>query len=364
MNPIQTRTKQRILKTVVSRTSFAAAIAISLLVFGVVGLSASGTQELKKNKTNLGAVHITFDPSYFFAGVEYNSWDRSYRRELDNIAREKNVNFIHVEGGLDFDRSDYAIEELLDLRVDGIVIFQQDPGITSGLVKKAQTAGIPVLIHGARPQQPMQVPYVDFDEYGSCEELGKAVAQKFLQEFPGEVARVLVLNSRATPTYVAREDGFIAGFRSLIPGAWILNKAQDTGTVDSAAEIAAANLSQTPRVNVVFATSDLQAMGALSVLNRLGSGDQERNVILAGVGGSLEAMRELLQPNSPWKAEVGLGIRDMAQQSYTVMMGMIKGELPKNQDKEYLIKSPVFVDPTRDQVQQYLMQNHGEQLPG
>ncbi len=363
MNLPETGTKQRILKTVVSRASFAAALAAVLLISGVVGLWASGRQELKKNKTNLGAVHITFDPSYFYAGVEYNSWDRSYRTELDTIARENNANFIHVEGGLDIGRSDYAIQELLDLGVDGIVIFQNEPGIVSELVKKAQAAGVPVLIHGMRPQQPMQVPHVDFDEYGSCEDLGKAVAQKFLQDFPGEVARVLVLNSRATPTYVAREDGFIAGFRFLVPGAWILNKTQDTGTVESAAEIAAANLSQTPRINVVFATSDFQAAGALSVLNRLGSGDQARNVILSSVGGSLEAMEQLLRPDSPWKAEVGLGIRDMAQQSYKVMMGMIKGDLPKNQDKEYLIKSPVFVDPTRDQVQQYLMQNHDEQLP-
>ncbi len=210
----------------------------------------------------------------------------------------------------------------------------------------------------------MQAPYVDFDEYGSCEDLGKAVAQKFLQQFPAEVASVLVLSSRATPMYVAREDGFTAGFRSLVPGAFILNKTQDTGTVESAAAIAAANLPQTPRINVIFASSDFEAAGALSVLNRLGPDDPERNVILAGVGGSSKAMRELLRPDSPWKAEVGLGIRDMAQQSYKVMMGMIKGELPRNQDKEYLIKSPVFVEPTRDQVQQYLMQNHDEQLPG
>ena len=74
-------------------------------------------------------------------------------------------------------------------------------------------------------------------------------------------------------------------------------------------------------------------------------------------------MQELLRPGSPWKAEVGLGIRDMAQQSYKVMVGMIKGDLPKNQDKEYLIRSPVFVQPTRDRVEQYLMQNHDEQLP-
>jgi ABC-type sugar transport system substrate-binding protein len=345
---------------------FGAAIAIFLLIFGVTGLWASGNQEmkLKKGKINLGAVHITFDPTYFYEGVEYNTFDRSYRREIDQIAREHNVNFIHVEGGLNIDPTGYAVQELLDLGVDGIVIFQNEPGMAPGLVTKVQAAGVPVLVHGMRPQQPMQVPYVGFDEYGSCEELGKAVAEKLYQrDLSTEVAKVLVLNTKADQTDVSRTDGFIAGFRSVVPGALFLNQVQTTGDVESASQVVAASLEQTPPVNIIFATTDLQADGALAALNRLGPGDPGRNVILASVGGSREAMLELLQPNSPWKAEVGLAIRDFADQSYKVMMGMIKGELPKLQDKVYLVKSPVFVQPTREQVQQYLLQNHDEQLP-
>ena len=49
---------------------FAAAAALFLLVFGVAGLWASGNQEMKpkKGKINLGAVHITFEQSYFYEG--------------------------------------------------------------------------------------------------------------------------------------------------------------------------------------------------------------------------------------------------------------------------------------------------------
>jgi ABC-type sugar transport system substrate-binding protein len=344
----------------------AAAVTIFLLVCGVAGLWASGNQEmkLKKGKINLGAVHITFEPSYLYQGVEYNTFDRAYRREIDQIAREHNVNFIHVEGGSDIDPSGYAVQELLDLGVDGIVIFQNEPGMAPGLVAKAQAAGVPVIVHGLQPQQPEQVPSVDFDEYGSCEDLGKAVAENlFLRNVVTGVARVLVLSTRTDQTDTARADGFVAGFRSLVPGAQFLNQVQTTGNVESAAEIVAASLEQTPRVNIIFATTDLQAEGAMAALNRFSPGDPERNVILASVGGSREAMLQLLQPNSPWKAEVGLAIRDFADQSYKVMTGMIKGEIPMRQDKAYLVKSPVFVQPTREQVQQYLQQNHDEQLP-
>ncbi len=106
---------------VASRLLRATAITMGLLVLGATGLAASGRQELKAHKTNLGAVHITFDPSYYYAGIQYSSWDRSYRAELDSIARENNVNFIHVEGGLDIGQSEYAVQALLDLGVDGIM---------------------------------------------------------------------------------------------------------------------------------------------------------------------------------------------------------------------------------------------------
>ena len=173
-----------------------------------------------------------------------------------------------------------------------------------------------------------------------------------------------MLRTGADQTDISRSDGFVAGFRSVVPGARFLNKIQDTGSVESAAEIVAANLEQTPPVNVIFATTDLEAEGALATLNRFGATAPERKFILAGVGGSPEAMSELLKPNSPWKAEVGLAIRAFADQSYNVMMGMIKGNLPKSQDKAYLVTSPVFVQPTREQVQQYLLKNQDEQLPG
>ena len=123
----------------------------------------------------------------------------------------------------------------------------------------------------------MSVPYVGFDEYGSCEELGEAVAEIFcsLRDFT-DVARVLVLSTRADQTDVSRADGFIAGFRSLVPSAQFLNQVQDTGAVDSAAGIVGANLEQSPRVNVIFATTDFQADGALVALNRFGPADPER----------------------------------------------------------------------------------------
>jgi ABC-type sugar transport system substrate-binding protein len=343
----------------------AALTAIVLFTSGAVGLWASGTQEikLKKNKINIGVVHITFESSYFFNGVQYQSFDRSYRRELDRIGRENNVNFIHVEGGMETGSAEQETHTLLDLGVDGIVIFQHDPGTAFQLAKEVQAAGIPVLVHGIRLDQFVPVPYVGFDEYGTNVDLGKAVAQQFLKTFPSEKAKVLVLNSRTFQGDIYREQGFTAGFRSVVPDAEFLNQVQDTGDEQRTMQIVSAALLDTPQVNVIYATNDLRAQGAMSALSANDRTGAKSSVILAAVGGTSEAMQELLKPDSPLKAEVGLAIRDVAKETYRVMIGMIKGEIPKRQDKWFLVKSPVFVQPTKQQVQQYLSENHDEQLP-
>lgn len=339
----------------------AALLAMVILIAAAITVGATGQSELEKGKINIGVVHITFESYYFFEGNQCQSFDRSYRREPDRIGRRNNLNFIHVEGGVGLDSGNFAAQTLIDLGVDGILIFQHEPGMASQLVRQAQAAGIPVAVHGIRAAQSMQVPYVGFAEYDTCFKLGVAVASRFREAFPSQPAKVLIVNSRSVQADIHREEGFAAGFRSRVPEAEFLNKLQDKGSSESARQAVSAALLDSPDINVIYATSDLRALGALSALEQYGRYDPKRN-ILAAVGGSPQAMQELLRPESAWKAEVGLAIRAVAEESYRVMIGMIKGEIPSNSDKEYLVNSRVFVQPTQQEVEQYLAENHQEEL--
>ncbi len=101
----------------------------------------------------------------------------------------------------------------------------------------------------------------------------------------------------------------------------------------------------------------LRAEGALRVIVRRAPSPGQ--VVLAGVGGSEEAMRQILDPDSPWKAEVGLAIKAAAEKSYEVLNQMIGKEVPLRTRQEFLVRSPVFLQPSLEQVRRYLEENHG-----
>ena len=77
------------------------------------------------------------------------------------------------------------------------------------------------------------------------------------------------------------------------------------------------------------------------------------------MGGTSEAMRELLNPKSAWKAEVGLAVKKSAEKSYQVLLKMINGEMPIRANTQFLIKSQVLITPSLKEVQEYLRENHG-----
>ena len=71
------------------------------------------------------------------------------------------------------------------------------------------------------------------------------------------------------------------------------------------------------------------------------------------------AMKAVLDPESAWKTEVGLSIRDSAEKSYEILLKMIQGEIPIKSDKEFLITSKVFVNPQLEEGKEYLKENFG-----
>ena len=228
-------------------------------------------------------------------------------------------------------------------------------------MKEAQEAGIPVVVHGIRESDGVSAPYVGFDEYGDSYKLGKNFAEYFKKKNPNSNANVLVLNSRTVKSDIDREKGFTDGFKSLVPGADFIHKYEDTGSATSAREVAEATLRERKDINVIFATSDLRAQGALIALRRYPALSGNK-IIVAAIGGSLNALKEVTDPNSPWKGEVALSIKEVADKSYEILKRAIDGDIPLKSNEEFLVKSIVFVDPPVITVERYLKENHGVSL--
>lgn len=338
-------------------------IFFSVIALGFVVQSkavASGEKETEDTlkRPFIGIVHVTFAPTFFFQNVQYQSFYEDYHQSWEKLADQYDFDHVEIEGGLDPGSVSTAVRVLIDKGVDAILLYQHEPTSSRNAIEEAQKAGVPIAVHGIRPFEDMRVPYIGFDEYATCFELGKNTALYFQNQFPNEKPVVLVNNSRTVTSDIERESGFIDGFQEIFPDATVINKPEDNGVVENVMDKVQAALLQNPEINVIFNTSDARALGTMLALERLGN-RKPNDVLVASVGGSEFAMKELLKPESAWKAEVGLSVNDSAEKSYEILVKMIQGEIPVDSNEEFLIGSKVFVDPQLEEVQDYLRENLG-----
>ncbi|HEC61825.1 MAG TPA: sugar ABC transporter substrate-binding protein [bacterium] len=234
-------------------------------------LYASGIKEpeIEPGKPTIGIVHITFETTFFYETVHYKSFDLSYRRQWERLAERYDFNLIQLEGGVAFDTTRLAVQRLIDLGVDAILLFQHEPSVVVVPVELEQKAGILIAVHGIRPLEGVAVPYIGFAEYETCYELGKQFAQYFRENNPGKQAKVIILDSRTVISDIERERGFTDGFKSVLPDAAFFNELEDTGSPQSVRGVLQAHLLRNEGINLIFATSDLRAHAARATLGIL-----------------------------------------------------------------------------------------------
>lgn len=200
-----------------------------------------------------------------------------------------------------------------------------------------------------------------FSEYETCRLLGQTVAERFSEQAPGVTPRILVLNNRTVERDANREEGFLDGFRSRVPDFEIIKAPEDIGTVASALQVTEVALLNNPEINLVYATSDERAFGATQALNNARIAPAE-GVGTIAVGGGERAMRNVLQQQK-WRAQVGLNVGGVAEKSHEVLSMMMAGGIPFESEREFLVDSPIFVDPSVAEVRAYLQNNHGIEAP-
>ena len=337
-----------------------AAAAIFLFATLTAVASAARQPQLKKGEVNIGVVNLTTDPSYSFTGGQYRSFYPSYRAALEQIGKDNEVNFVFYPVTVGLDSAGFATRELIRSGVEGIVFFQQTAGIARPYVREARAAGTPVVVHGMEPSTTTRVPYVGFADYQDSVALGKSVATRLRAETPSRTAKVLILSSRVGPMNLSRAKGFITGFRSVVPDADFLTKPVDVVDPETVQDAVFVALSREPGISAIFATDDTVAFTALNALRMYG-GAKAQHRILASVGGTPAAMRELVDQNVVWKAEEALSVRKAARETYNEMMRLVGGQIASRSNR-ILVDSLILVDPSRQQVQHYLARNFGVQV--
>jgi ribose transport system substrate-binding protein len=320
-------------------------LVVALLILSCMVLVPSLTWAAPaKGPLTIGVVYLTLEHPY------YQSFQMHWRR----LARENNFKLIELDGGLKAETETAAVESLIAQQVDAILFCLLVPEAAVPTIEKAQDAGIPIAAYAIAPGDAAQCPFVGYAEYPTGKKLGEETAKLFKKMFPGKVAKIHIQNARTAAANVQRETGFIAGFQSVMPTGQVISKGEDVaGNVEESLKAVQDALQVHPDINLIYGTNDSRAQGAVAALQMAGRGT--RDVLVAGLGGSEVAMKEMLDPQDPWKITAAIAIKDSAELSYQILMKMINGDIPMKTKKDFLTGDPVILSqPTLKQCQNYL----------
>jgi ABC-type sugar transport system substrate-binding protein len=281
---------------------------------------------------------------------------------MEELASKEGFELVVYESGFAPTGVCGAVQSMIAREVDAILLDLEAPVACTRAVLDAQQAGVPIAYYGARPPKPVTCPVIGYNNYEGARKLGASMARLFRQRFGDVQPRILVTATRSVPEDRALEQGFVDGFKAEAPEATVASATEDFGTIQDTTNAVAASLLKHSDVNVMFGTSDVRARGALNALTQ-SSGMKVGKVLLSRVGGSEDAMRQMLGGDTPWVGELAFPLEDAALQSYQVLLSMIEGRLALTSETEYQIMPQVFVNPDAEKIRRYLRMHRGiEQL--
>jgi ribose transport system substrate-binding protein len=231
-----------------------------------------------------------------------------------------------------------AVEALISRKVDAIILAAIDSKGLAPAVDKATAAGIPVVLVDSGVQGANYVTVVQTNNVAASS-LAADYAAALLSD-RGKVAQLE--GEPASETAQLRKKGFheeIANHKNIELVASITGHWTTPGAVDATEAI----LNAHPDVNLIFASSDLMAVGASTVLEREG----RKDVLVLSFDGLPEGVALIKEGKSV--GDVAQSAKAMGQKSVEIAMQVIKDKnaaasIPKVIDSGFVLVHPWNVD--------------------
>lgn len=221
-----------------------------------------------------------------------------------------------------------AMEALISRKVDGIVLAALDSKGLAPVVKRAAEAGIPVVLvdSGVETDPANYVSLVRTDNVRAAGLAADYAAA--LLSYSGKVAQLE--GEPGSEAAINRVKGFHEGIAKY-PDIELVSSITGHWTTPGGVEATEAILSANPDVGLIFASSDLMAVGAAEVLRRRKRDD----VIVIGFDGIPEGTDLILSGRAA--GDVSQSARGMGEQAVTILNDIISGgkaaaDMPKEID--------------------------------
>jgi ABC-type sugar transport system substrate-binding protein len=227
------------------------------------------------------------------------------------------------DGKFDASGVQKVVEDIAADKPDAVAFAPLDSDASVPQIRRMVDAGSKVVTYNVQPRE-QQVPRVFADDYLGSQIVGCNAGAYWNAKFGDRQAVIGVVDLPELPQVQDRRNGFIKGFLSQVPTAEIGASVDGGGTLDKAAPAATDLIQGNPDVNVIFGINNDSSLGTVQALKAAGKYDADWGV-LASVDGSAPVMRELGDPNTPYKAEGGYPPYDFAVASFNLLGADMEG---------------------------------------
>lgn len=287
-------------------------LVVFLAILGVSQLSAQ--QQLPKTKTSNITVGIIVE-------AMANEWFQEEIAAAKQEAARQGVKLLIESNEWDPVKETQIFEDWITKKVDAIAVALAQEAATRGNIWKATLAGIPVITNILEIRNAPQSTVIKFDNYGGTFALGKYAADTFKKKNPGKKAKLAVLDLPIYQSCVDRAEGFIAGFKSVIPDATVVARQNAEGVMDKAMALMETIIQSHPDVNIVFGINDPSGLGAASAVEAA-----KMKATVYGFDGSAAAIAAVKDPKRVFAGTVLVSAKAMGVQTVDSLVKLVKGE--------------------------------------
>lgn len=246
------------------------------------------------------------------------------------------------DGKFDASGVQKVVEDIAADKPDAVAFAPLDSDTSVPQIRRMVDAGSKVVTYNVQPRE-QQVPRVLADDYVGSQIVGCNAGAYWNEKFGDRQAVIGTVDLPELPQVQDRRHGFIKGFLSQVPTAKIGASVDGGGTLDKAAPAATDLIQGNPDVNVIFGINNDSSLGTVQALKAAGKYDADWGV-LASVDGSAPAMRELGDPNTPYKAEGGYPPYDFAVAALNLLGADMEGRTDAR-TQVVLVYPPINPDP-------------------
>jgi ribose transport system substrate-binding protein len=191
-------------------------------------------------------------------------------------SRELNVDIIWNGPATetDYNGQIQIVEAMINQRVDAIVLAPIDKKVMVGVVDRANSAKIPVVIFDSGIDTPNYVSLVATDNYAA----GQVAADRMGEILGGKGKVIIVAVQPGAASTMARESGFEEQVKKKFPAIQIVDKRYGMADFAKSLQVAENMLTAFPDANGLFASNESSAVGAAQALK----GRKDSNVKMVG----------------------------------------------------------------------------------